>query len=117
MISKGEWAQADSVLTKAHRQQLDHAGVLSNLGWARLHNPDRPQDARADEGRDFLLLSEQFDPTNVDGQYFLAQYLLAANLVEAAAQRAKRAKEAAPGEPARAALHRKIQIALSSQQG
>ena len=114
LIARGEWSQADTVLTRAHRYQLDHAGVLSNLGWARLHNPLRDEESRVDEGRDFLLLGEQFDPKNPDGQYFLAQYLLAANLLEAASQRAERAKQAVPGEPARTALYRKIQVKLQA---
>jgi CheY-like chemotaxis protein len=116
-IARGEWSAADSVLTKAHRSQLDHPDVLANLGWARLHNPGRDEERRTDEGRDFLLLGEQFDPENPDGQYFLAQFLLASNMLEAAVERARRAKEAAPGEPARSALYRKIQIKLAAEEG
>ena len=115
-VARGEWSAADAVLTQAHRDQLDHPGVLSNLGWARLHNPDREEAERTEEGRDFLLLGEQFDQEHVDGQYFLAQYLLASDLLEAAAQRAQRAKEAAPNDPGRVALHRKIQILLAGEQ-
>ena len=114
LIGRGEWAAADAILTEAHRHQLDHPGVLANLGWARLHNPARSEADRSDEGRDFLLLGEQFDPTDAEGQYFLAQYLLASNMLQAASERARRAKDAAPGDPARAALHRKIQIKLAA---
>jgi len=116
-IARREWPAADSVLTEAHRSQLDHPGVLANLGWARLHNPDRDEEQRTEEGRDFLLLGEQFDPGDPDGQYFLAQYLLASNMLVAAGERARRAKEAAPGEPARAALYRRIQIKLAADEG
>jgi hypothetical protein len=114
-IARGEWSAADAILSEAHRDQLDHAGILSNLGWARLHNPNRDEEERTEEGRDFLLLGEQFDPHHVDGQYFLAQFMLASRLLEAAEARARRARDAAPGEPARNALYRKIQIKLAEQ--
>ncbi len=114
LIAAGEWAEADLVLTKAHQLQLDHVGVLANLGWARLHNPKRDQNKRSEEGRDYLLLAEQFDAHDSDGQFYLAQVLLALNKVAAAEQRAKRAMNTEPGEPRRAVLYRKIQVKLAA---
>lgn len=113
-IALSEWEQADQLLSRAHRQQLDHVAVLANLGWARIHNPSKVLERRTEEGRDFLLLAEQFDEDNEDGQYYLAQLLLVGGKLDAAVIRARRAMTAAPGEPKRAALHRKIKIKLEA---
>ncbi|MEC8191222.1 MAG: response regulator [Myxococcota bacterium] len=108
LLVKREWAAADKVLARAHHKRIDHPAVLANLGWARLHNPDVDAETRTEEGRDFLLLAEQFDPMDADGQFYLAQVLLAANRLEAAEERAERAAKAAPSEPTRQALVRTI---------
>jgi CheY-like chemotaxis protein len=114
LIARGQWSEADAALTRAHKLQLDHVGVLANLGWARLHNTKKDPARRADEGRDFLLLAEQFDDSHRDGQFYLAQLLLVGDNLEVAAIRAQRAMDADPGEPKRAALHRKIQVKLAA---
>ena len=111
-IGSKAWSAADKVLAKAHQKRIDHVPVLANLGWARLHNPDVDLETRTEEGKDFLLLAEQFDPYDSDGQYFLAQVLLVANRLDAAEQRAERAAEAAPDDPSRQALLRKIRAKL-----
>ena len=80
-IAAKQWAQADSVLARAHSKQIDHVPVLANLGWARLHNPEVDLGVRTEEGKDFLLLAEQFDPKDADGQYYLAQVLLASGML------------------------------------
>ena len=108
LLVKREWAAADTVLARAHYKRIDHPAVLANLGWARLHNPDVDAETRTEEGRDFLLLAEQFDPMDADGQFYLAQVLLAANRLEAAEERAERAAKAAPSDPTRQALIRTI---------
>jgi len=108
LIEAKSWEEADSVLAEAHKKQIDHVPVLANLGWARLHNPRIELEVRTEEGRDFLLLAEQFDPLDKDGQYYLAQVLVASNRLDAAEERAARAVEAAPGDALREALLRKI---------
>jgi len=110
LIETKRWAEADKLLSKAHEKRIDHVAVLANLGWARLHNPEQSLESRTDEGRDFLLLAEQFDPTNGEGQYYLAQVLVASSRLDAAEQRAERAAKADPGDTARAALLRKIRV-------
>ena len=115
LIDAKDWVAADKLLSKAHEKRIDHVAVLANLGWARLHNPEADLEQRTEEGKDFLLLAEQFDPTDSDGQYYMAQILFASNRLEAAEQRAERATKAAPEDSARAALLRKIR-ALKAQQ-
>ena len=55
-----------------------------------------------------MLLAEQFDPTNGEGQYYMAQILVASSRLDAAEERAERAAKADPDDSARAALLRKI---------
>lgn len=112
-IQSSEWAAADHALTKAHEKRLDNVPVLANLGWARLHNPDIDLEKRTEEGRDFLLLAEQFDPHDGDGQYYLAQVLVASGRLDAAEQRASRAMNAMQDDPRRVALHRQIRVKIA----
>jgi len=107
-IAKKAWSEADDVLAKAHQKRIDNVPVLANLGWARIHNPDLDLSVRTEEGKDFLLLAEQFDPTDGDGQYYLAQLLVASNRLDAAEERAARAVKALPEDKVRQALLRKI---------
>ena len=109
-IAAKQWAQADSVLARAHAKQIDHVPVLANLGWARLHNPEVDLGVRTEEGKDFLLLAEQFDPKDADGQYYLAQVLLASGMLEAAEERAERAVSSGEGDPQRQALLSKVRL-------
>jgi CheY-like chemotaxis protein len=110
LIGDRKWKDADRLLARAHKKRIDHVPVLANLGWARLHNPDVDQETRTEEGHDYLLLAEQFDPMDGDGQYYLAQVLLAAGRLEEAEQRAARALETVPEDAARKALVRKIRV-------
>jgi hypothetical protein len=109
-IGAKQWTSADNVLAIAHKRRIDHVPVLANLGWARLHNPELDLNTRTEEGRDFLLLADQFDANDGDGQYFLAQVLLASNRLDAAEVRAKRAVAAMPDDSARQTLLRKIKV-------
>jgi len=109
-IADKAWGQADEVLARAHTKRIDNVPVLANLGWARLHNPDLDLEVRTEEGRDFLLLAEQFDPMDADGQYFLAQVLVASNRLDAAEERADRAVKAMPDDKGRQTLLRKIKV-------
>lgn len=112
-IASKDWEGADRVLAHAHKKRIDHVSVLANLGWARLHNPSIDLETRTEEGKDFLLLAEQFDPLDSDGQYYLAQLLLVSNRLDAAEQRAARAAKADPEDGARHALLRKIRSRLA----
>jgi len=116
LIDAKRWVEADKLLSRAHEKRIDHVAVLANLGWARLHNPEQDLEQRTEEGMDFLLLAEQFDPTDGDGQYYMAQVLVASNRLDAAEQRAARAADAAPDDAARAALLRKIRILRQQQE-
>ena len=57
-----------------------------------------------------MLLADEFDANDRDGQYFLAQVLLASNRLDAAELRAKRAVAAMPDDGARQTLLRKIKV-------
>ena len=109
-IAAKQWARADTVLARAHKKQIDHVPVLANLGWARLHNPDLDLGTRTEEGKDFLLLAEQFDPRDREGQYYLAQVLVASGMLEAAEERAERAVAQGDGDPLPLALLKKVRV-------
>jgi len=113
LIADRKWAEADRVLARAHQKRIDHVPILANLGWARLHNSELDQETRTEEGNDFLLLAEQFDPMDGDGQYYLAQVLLAAGRIDEAQQRAARAAKALPEDAARKTLLRKIKVLVA----
>jgi tetratricopeptide (TPR) repeat protein len=116
LIEAKRWTDADRLLSKAHEKRIDHVAVLANLGWARLHNPNQSLESRTEEGKDFLLLAEEFDPTNGEGQYYMAQILVASSRLDAAEQRAERAAQADPSDTARAALLRKIRVLRAQQE-
>jgi tetratricopeptide (TPR) repeat protein len=84
LLQAGNWARADAVLTRAHRIRIDNPIVLSNLGWARFHNPNREPDTREDEAIDLLILATQFDPLDVNARFYLACALKARSDLEAA---------------------------------
>ena len=112
-----KWAEADNVLSQAHTKEIDNARVMANLGWARLHNPEIDIELRTEEGQDLLLLAEQFDPTDSDGQFYLAQVLMAADQVDAAELRAARAVGAEPDDTRRRTLLRKIRLKRRDSSG
>lgn len=107
-MTLGDWSAADKWFTTAHELNLDSARNLAHLGWARLHNPDMPLQERVAEGVDTLLLAEQMDPDNADGQYFLAVALHRQGDDDGAMKRIRRALRAQPDHVAASALARKL---------
>jgi len=85
-----DWKRADAAFTRAHNLRIDNALTLAWLGWARFHNDSVELELRTEEARDFLLLAEQFDPTQTMGQMFLARLLIASDEPGSAALRLKR---------------------------
>lgn len=112
MIGAGNWSQADRVLSRAHRIRIDHPEVLSSLGWARLHNPNRPVPAREEEAQDLLGLALQFDPGASNIRYYLAEVLVARNDLEAAMQHATEGARLSPDHPELSALIGRLQAKL-----
>lgn len=108
LIERGDWARADRVLSRARDIQLAHAGVLANLAWARIHNPNLPEATRREDARDLLLLAEQFDRDDVDGQYYLACLLHETGDHDGAARRVDRALAMDPAHVLAARLARQI---------
>lgn len=113
LIQQRQWEQAEKVLIKARQLKPDHIGVISNLGWARLHNPARPAAERAKGAQELLELAEQFDPQHAEGQYYLAELLYRLGEYAKALPRAERAARAAPENPAAASLARKLRNRLN----
>lgn len=107
-MTLGDWSAADKWFSSAHELNLDSARNLAHLGWARLHNPDLPLQERVEEGVDLLLLAEQLDADNADGQYFLAVALHRQGDDDGALKRIRRALRAQPDHVAASALARKL---------
>lgn len=113
-IGRRNWEQAEKALRKARQMRSDHPAVLANLGWVILSNPSRPAEARTEEARELLLLSEQFDPHNADGQHYLAELLYRLGEYAAALPRAERAIKAQPDHAAAMALARRLRAKLTT---
>lgn len=75
LIEAADFARADRMLQKARELAMANPEVLAALGWARFHNSSRPKSAREEEGRDYLLLAEQFDPSDVGISWQVVQVL------------------------------------------
>ncbi|HCH61684.1 MAG: hypothetical protein CL927_03740 [Deltaproteobacteria bacterium] len=73
--------------------------ILAGLGWARFNNPKRPVEERQEEGRDYLLLAEQFDKTDVWTEWCLYKVFRALDDPEAALLRAKLVLRVQPKHP------------------
>ena len=99
-IEAGAWAQADRVLTRARDVSLSDPEVLANLGWARLHNPEREPEARLEEGRDLLLLAEQLAPDTAEILAYTGEYFLMQGDIDRARTRAQLLIKAAPASRA-----------------
>ena len=89
LIDTNEFARADRVLTQARELAMTNPKILAGLGWARFNNPKRDKDEREEEGRDYLLLAEQFDKTDVWTEWCLYKVFRAMDDPEAALIRAK----------------------------
>ncbi len=113
LIAEQSWAQADKVLSRAHRLKIDHAGVLSMLGWSRFHNPTREVEVREDEAVDLLILATQFDAENVDTRYYLARILAARNEIEGALRQAVQGLRIRPDHAEMGALLKTLRTAQS----
>jgi tetratricopeptide (TPR) repeat protein len=99
-IEAGAWAQADRVLTRARDLSLSDPDVLANLGWARLHNTERTDEERLEEGRDLLLLAEQLAPEAPEILAYTAEYFLMQGDIDRARTRARLLIKAAPASRA-----------------
>lgn len=96
LITQSAWEQADRVLSRARDRRIDHPAILANLAWARLHNPGLPSAQREEDACDLLLLAEQFDAHDPEGQRYLALYLERRGDLGGALRRAQRAQRAQP---------------------
>jgi hypothetical protein len=97
LVEAGDFARADRAFTAARDLAMANPKVLAGLGWSRFHNPQRPKEEREIEGRDYLMLAEQFDPRDADVVWLLCQVLEKMGEAEAALRRARRVVSVEPG--------------------
>jgi len=90
LVDASDFARADRVLTKARDLAMANPGILAALGWARFNNPDREIEERQEEGKDYLLLAEQFNSRDPQAAWFLCQAFRMLGDDEAALHRARR---------------------------
>ena len=102
------YSRADRVLVKARELAMANPGILAALGWARFHNPEKPKEDREEEGRDYLLLAEQFDPRDTEVLWQVAQVLEKMGNVAGALSRAERIILLAPGTKAAAGMVKRL---------
>jgi CheY-like chemotaxis protein len=115
LMERQDWVRADKALTRARDLELANPVVLAALGWSRFKNPDRTPADQIEEGRDLLVLSEQFGGVeDAQTQLWLAQVFEASKELQKAELRARRAARLDPEEPAAAALVLRLQKALAA---
>jgi hypothetical protein len=108
------YSRADRVLVKARELAMANPGILAALGWARFHNPEKSKDDREEEGRDYLLLAEQFDPRDTDVLWQVAQVLEKMGNVSGALARAERIVAIAPATKPAAGMVKRLDPAQQS---
>ncbi len=96
LLDANAFARADRVLTAARERAMTNPKILAALGWARFNNPERPEAERQEEGRDYLLLAEQFDSSDVWTEWALVKVFRALDDPQAALVRAKLVLKADP---------------------
>jgi hypothetical protein len=89
-VDAADFARADRVLTKARDLAMANPGILAALGWARFNNPERELEDRRTEGKDYLLLAEQFNSRDPKAAWFLSQAFRILGDEDAALRRARR---------------------------
>jgi len=99
LARRGQFAQAEAMLTRAQERAVGNPHIAAWLGWARLHNPERTPEERAEEGRDLILLAAQLAPEDPDVAAVLVRYLLRAGDAAGALARAQRALKISPDHP------------------
>ena len=108
LLDAQAFPRADRVLVKARELAMANPGILAALGWARFHNSEKPQKEREEEGRDYLLLAEQFDPRNVDVLSQVAQVLEKMGNMAGALSRAERIVSLDSSDKAAAAMVKRL---------
>ncbi|MFZ5481019.1 MAG: response regulator [Myxococcota bacterium] len=72
LLERGEWEAADAFYEAARDARPDSASAMAGLGWARFHNPRRPQTSREDDGASLIQLALTFEAGLPDAWYWLA---------------------------------------------
>jgi len=96
MVGAGDFPKADRMLVMARELAMANPKILAALGWARFNNPDRPEEERREEGRDYLLLAEQFDNSDIDTEWALVKVYKVLGDHPAALRRARRVLQLDP---------------------
>lgn len=99
LARRGQFAQAEGMLTRAQERAVGNPLIAAWLGWARLHNPERAPEERAEEGRDLILMAAQLAPDDPEVTAVLVRFLLRAGDPAGALARAQRGLRASPDHP------------------
>ena len=68
----GRWEEACVLFGKARTADSGSPRNMAWLGWATLHDPRKPTEKRRQDALELLQLADSFDPSDPDGQFFLA---------------------------------------------
>ncbi len=96
LLERGEFTQADRMLSAAQERTPTDPSVLAPLGWARANNAGRPPGQRLQDGLELLLLAEQLDPNSIDAARWICKLLIQKNDYRGALLRATRGLRRAP---------------------
>jgi len=71
-VEAGRWDEATRHLSKARSHDSGSPRNMAWLGWATWHDTRKAKDKRRQDALELLQLADSFNPTDPDGQYFLA---------------------------------------------
>ena len=108
LVVARRWHDADAWFSAARDHEPDNAEILGLLGWSRWNNPRLGREERESDGRAFMELAVQFEPTLADIHVRLGQIAQKEGRVEAARARARLALRASPKHPEAASLLRAL---------
>lgn len=113
-VAREEWPAALAALRRARDLRLDHPGILANLGWATLHDPQLDEIDREEEARGLLALAVQFAPDDPEGNLYYARFLETQDDPERALPYARRALAANPEDGPTQRLVARLQRAVAT---
>lgn len=111
LIEGRDWDKCDKLLSMARLIRQDHPKILALQGWARYNNADLDKEKREEHAKDLMMMAEQFDPNDFEGQFYLAQFFQDKGDLPGAWRRIVRATRADGEHQAAKALFDKIKRA------
>lgn len=117
LLERGEFGQADRLLSAAQERAPTDPAVLAPLGWARANHPGRPAAQRLQDGLELLLLAEQLDSSSIDAARWIAKLLIQKQDFRGALLRAARGLRRAPTDAELRALVADLERRLAAAAG